>query len=520
MRRRLGWIGLLLTGALGLASTVPSAAKPAAPPPAPGWLVDRARFESLTPDGFLSASDLGDYRGAIEVVRSGGGVGVINDVGVEDYVRGIAEVPSSWPAEALRAQAIAARTYALHEKANPPPSASGIGADICPTQDCQVYVGLAKERADAGDRWVAAVESTKGQVILRKGAPIRAMYYAGAVPGTGPPAPQKPAARPAAKPPPAAPPTTTPPAAPQPASAPLLGILPTSPPPPPPPPPSPAPAGPAAAPSRPPTPSGPKVPDGPVIRGHGIGMSQYGALAKAQRGAGASSILASYYGGARPGRLPSDRMPASIRVALDTGRSAVTVSGPGRFRLLDQTGQALAVVATGDWKVLPGPQGKLRVVPPPGQELAPGIEALGLHPEPVAPGGPPLLRVRLSAPALVQVALRSPTGAVAAPSPPQLLEAGESVVALPTPAEPGAHAIDLTAYSGLHRVVTTSVDGAALPLSALTGTPTTSRRATGGSTVPIVPAAIAFLLLLAVTAGLLVTVFTPPSPEFAQPEPH
>jgi stage II sporulation protein D len=143
--------------------------------------VERVRFESLEPDGFLTASDLGDYRGAMELVRSGSGLGVINDVGVEDYVRGISEVPSSWPMEALRAQAIAARTYGLNQKQNPPPSASEMGADICPTQACQVYVGLAKERAEAGERWVAAVESTRGQVLLKKGSPIRSMYYSGAL---------------------------------------------------------------------------------------------------------------------------------------------------------------------------------------------------------------------------------------------------------------------------------------------------------------------------------------------------
>ena len=223
--RRAAGIGGLLVG-LVLASTIPSGADPAAPPPA-GWLVERVRFESLAPDGFLTAGDLGDYRGAMEVVRAGGGVGVINDVGVEDYVRGIAEVPSSWPTEALRAQAIAARTYALHEKGSPPASASEIGADICPTQACQVYVGLAKERAEAGERWVAAVEATRGQVLLRKGGPIRAMYYAGAIPGTGGPPPQKPAAKAAAPPPPkpaSAAPPPTPPSAPEPSSPPLLGI--------------------------------------------------------------------------------------------------------------------------------------------------------------------------------------------------------------------------------------------------------------------------------------------------------
>ena len=529
----MAWIGGLLVGLLIVGpamSGATAAPKPAAPAPA-GWIVERVRFESLAPDGFLTASDLGDYRGAMELVRSGSGVGVINDVGVEDYVRGISEVPSSWPTEALRAQAIAARTYALNQKQNPPPSASGIGADICPTEACQVYAGLAKERAEAGARWVAAVESTRGQLLLKKGAPIRAMYYSGALvsPG-GQSTPAKPAARAPAKPPAPAAPPAAPPATPTTTSPPLLGIVPANPPPPPasPPPSSPPPGSPQPAAPPPSAPAGgaQKVLDKPVFRGHGIGMSQYGALAKAQRGAGAASILSSFYGGAKLGRLPADRMPATIRVALDTGRSAVTISGPGRFRLLDEAGRALAVVATGDWRVLPGPDGKLRVVPPAGQDAALGIEALGIEvprvevavpePTPPAPDGSRLVRFRLSAPALVHVSVQSPNGETAAPTPSKLFEAGESVVAAPVPAQPGPHAVSLNAYSGVYRIASTAISTALPPAGA---TETASRRtaanrsagsrSAGQGSPPVIPAAIAFVLLLGVTTALLVERLTP-----------
>ena len=58
----------------------------------------------------------GAYRGALEF-RPGelGGINAINAVGVDDYVKGVVplESPASWPAEALKAQAVAARTYAL-----------------------------------------------------------------------------------------------------------------------------------------------------------------------------------------------------------------------------------------------------------------------------------------------------------------------------------------------------------------------------------------------------------------------
>lgn len=508
---------------LALLAAPPSQARPSTPEaaPRPEWLVGKVRFEPLAPDGFLTASDLGDYRGALELVRSGGGLAVVNDVAVEDYVRGIAEVPSSWPMEALRAQAIAARTYALNQKNDPPPSASGVGADICPTQACQVYVGLAKERDEGGQRWVSAVESTRGQVLLRKGAPIRAMYYAGAVPGTGGPAPAPPKQAPSTPPKPVAPtpaPAQPQPATPPPSPPPLLGILPGGPPPPappPPPPPTPAP-GPAPAGPAPkaPAPAGPQVPQGPVIRGHGIGMSQYGALAKAERGARASSILASYYGGARPSRLPANRTPATIRVALDTGRSAVSVAGPGRFRILDEAGRSLAVVATGEWRVLPGPQGKLRVLPPAGQEAPPAIEALGTVSAELLSGGPALLHIRLSAPALVHVSVDVAGGAETPPTPPQLLEAGEAAVPLPPLPQPGPKAVSLVAVSGVHRVSTAPVDVSVLPLSKPPGLQVAARQAAvperpRPGPVPVLPAAMAFVLLLCVTTGTVVAGFAP-----------
>ena len=50
------------------------------------------------------------------------------------------------------------------------------GADICATQGCQVYAGLAKERREGGQTWLAAVAQTKGQVLLYKNAPINAKY--------------------------------------------------------------------------------------------------------------------------------------------------------------------------------------------------------------------------------------------------------------------------------------------------------------------------------------------------------
>lgn len=71
------------------------------------------------------------------------------------YLYGIAEMPSSWPPEALKAQAVAARTYAYRAKA--------AGNEICTTEACQVF-NKGKSDAPPGE-WKAAVDATKGKVL-------------------------------------------------------------------------------------------------------------------------------------------------------------------------------------------------------------------------------------------------------------------------------------------------------------------------------------------------------------------
>ena len=72
-----------------------------------------------------------------------GGVNVINALDVDDYVRGVIplEVSATWPAEALKAQAVAARTYALTTNKN------GDGFDHYSNTSSQVYGGVAAEQA-------------------------------------------------------------------------------------------------------------------------------------------------------------------------------------------------------------------------------------------------------------------------------------------------------------------------------------------------------------------------------------
>lgn len=81
------------------------------------------------------------------------GVGTINFE--EQYLLGIAEMPSDFPKEALKAQAIAARSYAWRYKQQ--------GQSICTTQSCQVYLG--SKAANPPQAWREAVNETRGQVI-------------------------------------------------------------------------------------------------------------------------------------------------------------------------------------------------------------------------------------------------------------------------------------------------------------------------------------------------------------------
>jgi stage II sporulation protein D len=93
----------------------------------------------------------------------------------QEYLYGLAEVPSSWPTPALKAQAIAARTYAL-TKAGISQHRSGCDCALYASSLDQVYAGWDKEGGLDGDRWVAAVDDTDGQVVVSGGQSIQAFY--------------------------------------------------------------------------------------------------------------------------------------------------------------------------------------------------------------------------------------------------------------------------------------------------------------------------------------------------------
>ena len=78
-----------------------------------GWKACNGRITGLSPSSRVSINGSQYARGQIRFVDSAAGFHVVATVGLEAYLFGLAEVPSSWPAEALKAQAIIGRSYAV-----------------------------------------------------------------------------------------------------------------------------------------------------------------------------------------------------------------------------------------------------------------------------------------------------------------------------------------------------------------------------------------------------------------------
>jgi stage II sporulation protein D len=125
---------------------------------------------SVSGPGVVQLAGVGSYAGALVFRPAGGGlVQTVNAVDVEDYVRGVVaeEIPSSWPAQALEAQAVAARTYAITN------DVAGSDFDVYPDTRSQMYGGVDAQTA-ATD---AAVAATRGQIVTYHGAPVATYFF-------------------------------------------------------------------------------------------------------------------------------------------------------------------------------------------------------------------------------------------------------------------------------------------------------------------------------------------------------
>ena len=125
----------------------------------------------IQPDdtGFVKVNGV-PYRGYITLLKKNG-LTIINNVKVEDYLYGVVpkEMPPNWSTEALQAQSVAARTFALKNRKRH----SAEGFDLCSTSHCQVYEGMTAETRTTTD----AVNHTRGEVLFYKGSVIDALFH-------------------------------------------------------------------------------------------------------------------------------------------------------------------------------------------------------------------------------------------------------------------------------------------------------------------------------------------------------
>ena len=121
-------------------------------------------------DGGL-ALDGRRYRGVLELRHRGAGLTAVNLVPVDDYLLSVVpeEMPTDWPAAALKAQSVAARSFALKSRGRH----AAEGYDLCTTTHCQFYKGIASEKTAS----TAAVRATRGEVLTYGGQPIEALFH-------------------------------------------------------------------------------------------------------------------------------------------------------------------------------------------------------------------------------------------------------------------------------------------------------------------------------------------------------
>jgi stage II sporulation protein D len=145
-------------------------------PASGGVLVDGKRvgdvWRPARPAAFGGFSvDSRRVRGRLEVRRTAGGISVVNRVGLEDYVAGTLgrEVYTSWHPETLKAQAVVTRTYALYEMTRN----ATLGFDVGAGTGSQVYGGLDAETPSV----LKAARATRGEYLAYRNAPILAVFH-------------------------------------------------------------------------------------------------------------------------------------------------------------------------------------------------------------------------------------------------------------------------------------------------------------------------------------------------------
>ena len=112
------------------------------------------------------------YRGGImPYINSSGQMNIINYVNIEDYLRGVlpSEMSASYGSEALKAQAVTARSFVDANKS----THASQGFSVCATTHCQTYGGVSRESSSTD----AAVEATEGLMMYYDGSPVAGYYF-------------------------------------------------------------------------------------------------------------------------------------------------------------------------------------------------------------------------------------------------------------------------------------------------------------------------------------------------------
>ncbi|MEO0942101.1 MAG: SpoIID/LytB domain-containing protein [Cyanobacteria bacterium J06642_12] len=135
-----------------------------------GTAADRLYLRASSPDGLVYIADRW-YRGSVELRPEGSGLTAINYVDLDDYVASVvgAEMGDRFPLEALKAQAVAARTYALYHRNR----RLGNPFDLGDTIAWQVYNGVETATANAQQ----ATQATSGQVVVHNSRLIDAVFH-------------------------------------------------------------------------------------------------------------------------------------------------------------------------------------------------------------------------------------------------------------------------------------------------------------------------------------------------------
>jgi stage II sporulation protein D len=138
----------------------------------PGLLVQGTRLQTpliLRPGPAPLRYGGKPYRGVLEVRSDGKRLALVNRLGLELYLQGVVpgEMPSAWPADALEAQAVAARSYAIASRV------AGKSFDVYADVRSQVYGGQSIETPEATE----AVKATAGSALLFGGKVATAFFY-------------------------------------------------------------------------------------------------------------------------------------------------------------------------------------------------------------------------------------------------------------------------------------------------------------------------------------------------------